>query len=184
MNIVGAILCGGSSSRMGRDKAFVEVGGVAMAQRVARALSAAGCNPVVAIGGESDALAEIGLDTVADRWPGEGPFGGVLTALAAYPDADALAVVACDLPMLTAASIDRLHHALAANARAVVAVAVTDRIEPLCAVWRPGAQADLQAMFDGGERRLHAALAALPVVTVPVSSREVSNVNAPADLPD
>ena len=43
----GAVLCGGASRRMGTDKAFVEVGGVAMAERVAAALEAAGCAPVV-----------------------------------------------------------------------------------------------------------------------------------------
>ena len=48
------------SRRMGTDKAFVEVGGVAMAARVAAALDAAGCDPVVLVGGDGAALAPLG----------------------------------------------------------------------------------------------------------------------------
>ncbi len=41
--LAGAVLTGGSSTRMGADKALVEVDGVAMAARVAHALRASGC---------------------------------------------------------------------------------------------------------------------------------------------
>ena len=40
------LLAGGRSSRMGRDKALIEVGGVACIARVASALAAAGCEPI------------------------------------------------------------------------------------------------------------------------------------------
>ena len=67
---VGAVLTGGASRRMGRPKADIEVDGVAMAARVADAMVAAGALDVARIG-----------DEVADHHPGEGPLGGVLTAL-------------------------------------------------------------------------------------------------------
>ncbi len=83
-SVLGAVLAG-ASRRMGPgiDKALVEVGGVAMARRVADALRAGGAEPVVAVGGDRSALGRIGLDGVDDRHPGEGPLGGVCTALAA-----------------------------------------------------------------------------------------------------
>ena len=59
-----AILAGGRSSRMGRDKALVEVDGRALALRVADALRRAGADPVAAVGGDLPALARLGL---ADR---------------------------------------------------------------------------------------------------------------------
>ena len=40
------LLAGGRSSRMGRDKALIEVGGVDCIARVASALAAAGCEPI------------------------------------------------------------------------------------------------------------------------------------------
>ena len=38
----GAVLCGGRSRRMGRDKALIEIGGVPLAMRVASAVRDAG----------------------------------------------------------------------------------------------------------------------------------------------
>ncbi len=112
MGASGAVLCGGRSTRMGRDKAMVEVDGVPMAGRVAAALRAAGCHPVLAIGGDAPALAAIGLDAVADDHPGEGPLGGILTALRCFEpmpaSAQAVVIVSCDVPWLTPAVVRAL----------------------------------------------------------------------------
>ena len=62
MNVTGAVLCGGASRRMGRDKALIAVDGVLMAERVAQALTVGGCGEVVFVGGNAEALA------VAGRW--------------------------------------------------------------------------------------------------------------------
>ena len=175
IEIVGAILVGGRSWRMGRDKALIEVDGVPMARRVAGALAAAGIGRIVAIG---PARLSAGLETVADEHPGEGPLGAILTALHAASPAPVL-VVACDLPWLDAASIA----ALCAAPAAAVAVARTDRIEPLCALWQPEAEPMLRAAFESGERAVHRALARLAFVEVPLRSGALINVNAPHDLP-
>jgi molybdopterin-guanine dinucleotide biosynthesis protein A len=168
---------------MGRDKALMEIDGVAMARRVADALVAAGCSEVVAIGGDAGALAALGLDVIADEWPGEGPVGGVRTALAARPDADAVVVVACDTPWLDAATVSTLLAALQQDPSLLAVVARTDRVEPLCAAWRPAALAGVAAAMDTGERRLHAVLAGMSVATVPVPPDVLRNVNAPTDVP-
>ena len=100
----GAVLCGGSSRRMGTDKAFVEVDGVAMAERVAAgARRGGGCDPVVFVGGDTALLARFGRERLPDRYPGEGPVGGVLTALRAV--GDDVVVAACDLPLLDAGTV-------------------------------------------------------------------------------
>ena len=45
MTVTGAIFCGGKSSRMGRDKASLELSGRPMVQWAAAAMSAAGLDP-------------------------------------------------------------------------------------------------------------------------------------------
>jgi molybdopterin-guanine dinucleotide biosynthesis protein A len=167
---------------MGRDKALVEYDGTPMAAAVASALRTAGCGPVVAIGGDPTLLQPLGLSIVADGWPGEGPLGGVLTALEAFAEVEAVVVVACDLPLLTAATVQAMVAELRASPAALAAVARTDRLQPLCVVWRPAASPLLRTEFGGGTRRLHDVLARMAIVEVSVHHQDLSNVNTPADL--
>lgn len=169
---------------MGRDKALLLVAGTPMALRVAGALRAGGCESVVAIGGDADALAAAGLATIVDRWPGEGPLGGVITALEQFRDLDAVVVAACDLPQLSSGTIAALIHELnAAPDSTDVAMAITDRRQPLCAAWRPRAVAQLSAVFAVGGRRLLDALDDLAILDVMVAAEQLINVNTVNDLP-
>ncbi|MEQ1701324.1 MAG: molybdenum cofactor guanylyltransferase [Ilumatobacteraceae bacterium] len=179
--VVGAVLCGGASTRMGRDKALLPVDGVAMAAHVAAALRGGGCDEVVAIGGDAVGLAAVGLTVVPDEFPGDGPLGGVITALAAHPDASMVVIVACDLPRLQPSSVAALLAALPGHE---VAVATGDagRPQPVCAAWQPSAVAALRPAFVAGERRMMQAIGLLVQVTVPVPAQDLANVNTPSDL--
>ena len=167
---------------MGRDKAFVEYAGEAMVQRVAATLRAAGCSDVVAIGGDATALAAAGLRCIPDEHPGEGPLGGVITALRHFADRPAVMVVACDLPLLRSATVTAVLSALAAAPEAGVALAVTDRPQPMCAAWRPDGVNQLEQAFAQGERRLLTAAQRLVVAESTVPATDLANVNTPADL--
>jgi molybdopterin-guanine dinucleotide biosynthesis protein A len=173
---LGAVLCGGASRRMGVDKATLVVEGVAMARRVADALAMAGCSPVIAVGGEATELGELGLEHAVDEFPGEGPLGGILTALSHGAPA---VVLACDLPNITAPTIATLVNSVLDHD---AAIAYSDHAEPLCAVWSPSAARLLRARFDAGERALHRAIDGLDIAWVVVPAAELRNVNTPADL--
>jgi molybdopterin-guanine dinucleotide biosynthesis protein A len=176
----GAVLTGGRSSRMGRDKATLTIDGMPMAARVAEALRLAGAEPVLAVGGNQAALEALGLAWVADRYPGEGPLGGILSAFAAAGHEAVVAVVATDLPALEASVVQALVAALGTRD---VAVAGGERPEPLCAVWRVSTcEAVLTGAFEQGERAVHRAWAALDQIVVPVPARHLRNVNHPDDL--
>lgn len=196
----GAVLCGGRSTRMGRDKATLAVDGIAMAARVADALRRGGCERVVGIGGDPAALRRIGLEVVPDRFPGDGPLGGIITALTALltrsdsrsassdtsspSEIDAVLVTACDLPWLTPATVAAVRRGLQGHADAGVAVAVGNRVEPLCALWRASTLPILADAFDEGERAVHRALDCCTVVHVAVDASTVANVNSTVDLGD
>ena len=173
---IGAVLCGGASRRMGVDKAMIEVDGVSMARRLTDVLLAAGCSPVVAVGGDPRGLSRLGLEVVDDDFPGEGPLGGILTALGVGAPA---AVVACDLPRLGS---DTMAALIAALGRHDAAIALSDRAEPLCAVWAGSATNVLRMQFDSGERAVHRAIGSLDVAWVPVAGADLRNVNTPSDL--
>jgi molybdopterin-guanine dinucleotide biosynthesis protein A len=161
---------------MGTDKATLQVSGVAMARRVADALVASGCSPVVAIGGDAVELVTLGLTYVADDYPGEGPLGGVITALGL---GSPVMVAACDLADLGPATVTSLVDALGQHD---AAVAYSGRAEPLCAVWSAGAAPVLRARFEAGERTMHRAIEGLDIAWVTVVADDLRNVNTPDDL--
>lgn len=171
---------------MGADKALVPFAGVPMALCVADALRSGGCRDVVAVGGDAHRLAALGLRVVPDRWPGEGPLGGVVTALEHFAAVDAavdgVVVVACDLPALTGATVQALVAALREHPAALAAAAVTDRVQPLCVAWRPSASARLRSDLTAGARKLHDSLNSVGFVEVSVNHQDVHNVNTPDDL--
>lgn len=192
----GAVLCGGASRRMGRDKALIEVDGRPLAARVADAVAAAGAGGVVAVGGDLAALRAAGLAAVPDDEPGAGPLIGVVTALAAAgregatavarPSADIVFIAACDLVDPSPAAIAATVGALAGSEAGDVAVPLVDgRRQWVHAAWRRHARAPLAAAFEAGERAIHAAVAAsgMRVVDVALDARAVADADAPADLP-
>lgn len=179
MSVAGAVLIGGASRRMGRPKALIEVGGSPMALRVAAALRAGGCDPVRLIGSSGPFAADIGYPLVEDRWPGEGPLGGVITAL--IDAAGDVVVAACDLPDLDAGTVRAIRDARGAG-EADAVVARTDRIEPALVRWNHRALEPLTAIFESGERALHVALRQLDTVEVAVDPAAMRNVNTPGEL--
>lgn len=177
--LVGAVLCGGASRRMGTDKAAIAVDGQSLVERTVATLRAAGCAEVVVVGLADDIATT--ARRVDDQWPGEGPFGGVVTALEASRPAPYVAVVATDLPFVTPRTIRSLVAHLG-DADADVAVARTSDIEPLCAVWRTVTVPYLRAAFLAGLRAVHGALGQLDCVDVDIDPDELINLNTPADL--
>lgn len=179
--VLGAVLCGGASRRMGRPKPGVPWEGVPMAVRVGASLRAGGCADVFAVGGDPTVVEPLGLVLVADERPGEGPLPAVVTALRHAAGCRAL-VVSCDVPRLGEGSVRRL---LAASSRGGdVTIATTDRIEPLCAVWHPAALGRLESAVRGGERSIRRVVRDLSVHLLPVAAGELANVNTPDDLAD
>ncbi len=182
----GAVLLGGASSRMGRDKAALAVAGVAGATRIALALDAL-CDEVLLVGGTPPADAK--GRAVADP---EGPrcaLRGLVAALEAARGERVL-VVATDLPLVTDAFLRGLATAAGADADAVVPRPVP-KAQPLCAVYhRLPVLARARKQLAAGELALHGLLDTLRVTWIEGERLRVLdpagtallNVNTPEDL--
>lgn len=178
-NVAGAVLAGGRSSRFGRDKAVEPVRGRPMAATVLAALELAGCQPVVLVGGEPAALALLDREVVPDLWPGEGPLGGVLTALRSL-DADVV-VAACDLAVLDAATVAAV--IAAGGVPGVdVAIAVADERHVALGRWNQSGLAALERRFEIGERSLRGVLDHVETCPVAVDPSLVRDVDTVVDL--
>jgi molybdopterin-guanine dinucleotide biosynthesis protein A len=68
---------------MGRPKAVLDLDGAELATRPVAALRAGGAEVVALVGGDRAWATRLGLHAVADRWPGEGPLGGLASAVSA-----------------------------------------------------------------------------------------------------
>jgi molybdopterin-guanine dinucleotide biosynthesis protein A len=126
------VLAGGKSSRMGADKALLQLAGQTLLQRtleLARAVS-----EDVRIVGAREKFGEF-APVVEDKYPNRGPLGGIHAALSATTSPFNL-ILAVDLPFLEKRFL--LH--LLAETRASSAVVTVPRaaggLQPLCAVYR------------------------------------------------
>lgn len=176
-----AVLVGGASSRMGSDKATYPVDGVAMAERVSRAAHEAGAAEVLLVGGPQARAKGIAGTWKKDLYPGEGPLGGIITALKASTT-DAVVVLSCDMPFITPAVITSLVDNLG---EAQASVGRANRENWLCAAWsKSECLAELQNKWKRDERAVHRAAKLLDVAEVPVPAVAVRNINTPEDLLD
>jgi molybdopterin-guanine dinucleotide biosynthesis protein A len=174
-----AILIGGDSSRMGSDKATFEVDGLPMATRVAQAAKAAGASEILLVGATQAKAKKLTGTWKKDSYPGEGPLGGVITALKSASH-DSVVVLSCDMPFITDAVIASLVRGLN---DAQASVGRTDRLNWLCAAWsKEECLQTLQGVWKRNERAVHRAAVLLDVAEVPVPAVAVRNINTPADL--
>jgi molybdenum cofactor guanylyltransferase len=160
---------------MGRDKALLPFRGAPLGEAVARAVETAAGN-VTIVG-----RAEFGsLRSILDRYPGEGPLGGILTALA-DSEADWNLIVACDMPQLSSDFLARLLD----SAEKCGALALVPDGEPLCAAYHRDCREPFEAAFARGVRKILAAVAEVPAVICPIEEvAQFQNVNTPEDWSD
>lgn len=108
-----AIIAGGQSRRMGRDKAFVELGGKSLIERVIERSANLGQSETILITNKPAQYAHLGLPMHRDILPDKGSLGGIYTALARANSPDVLAL-ACDMPFvnsdLLGYMVDQIRH--------------------------------------------------------------------------
>jgi molybdopterin-guanine dinucleotide biosynthesis protein A len=181
--IVGAVLAGGASRRMGAPKATLVLAGRPLLEYPLAAVQGAGLEPVVVAKTDSP----IPSLAVA-RWtePAEPvhPLTGIVTALEAAASRPVL-TVACDMPFVTA----ELLADLAARIGPAVVPEAGGRLHPLLARWDPAVLPELTEAL-GRAASLHELAGELGAVRVAESelarfgdpARLLFNVNAPGDL--
>jgi len=156
MQMGGYVLAGGGSTRFGRDKALVEVSGTPMLERMIELLRCV--SKQVKIVAVPSKYAAFGTEIIKDRWPGEGPLGGIITALddAAKSPADCEwnLIVSCDMPFLTADWLRFLSERAAKSNAQVLLPHSASGPEPLCACYKTNAAAALRAAFQTGVRKV------------------------------
>ncbi len=169
MKITGIVLCGGRSTRMGRDKASLPFGDETLLERAVRVVKEVADAVIVVVRPDDGGGNPFSRPPkrVARRWRGLpvclvhdpvanlGPLAGIAAGLSASTT-DLNIVIACDMPLIRPAVLQRL---VDLRGDADICLAVVDgQASPLCAVYRAGVAGVAQELLASGERRVMALL--------------------------
>jgi molybdopterin-guanine dinucleotide biosynthesis protein A len=175
-DVAGLLLTGGSSRRMGHDKASLVIDGEPSARRLGGLLAGV-VEPALEVGRQCS-----GLAAIVEEQPGQGPLVALAAGWSALSGAGhegAVVVLACDLPLVTSAFIRWL--AQYPGERSIVPL-VEGRLQPLCARWSaPDLRRSVQRAAQGA-RSLHEVLDEMDPVTV--GPRDWAGVALPSALAD
>ncbi len=183
------ILAGGKSSRMGKDKALIEVQGVPLLQRTATLVQGY-ANPVYIITPWIERYQRIistNCHLLRENCPSgetQGPLVGFAQALV-HVKTEWVLLLACDLPNLTTEEVGVWLQQLQGVDDEAIACLPSHKKgwEPLCGFYRSSCLSSLESFIQAGGRSFQQWLQLHCVEELLVSDRSVLfNCNTPMDL--
>jgi molybdopterin-guanine dinucleotide biosynthesis protein A len=156
--LLGLVLAGGRSRRMGEDKGGLRYHGDAQALVAWRLLNSVCGQAFVSVrAGQTAVEPYADLPCIVDVIAGRGPAVGLESAWRAHPDA-AWLTLAVDMPRVTPALLESL---VAQRNRQAIATALRHpdgTAEPMCAIWEPAARVHVYAELESGRGSLRQTL--------------------------
>lgn len=181
--VLGGVLIGGRSTRMGAPKTALPVGGATLLEHVIDVL-ARHVQRVLLLGDCPTPAAASACARLPDPPGLSGPLAGILAALRWAPDA-CWVVASCDLPLLRPDAIAWLLAQRALGRAAILPRLAAQRVEPLLAVYEPEARPLLEQLVAAGCLAPHR-LADQPAVHTPTPPQRLrdcwTNVNTPEEF--
>jgi molybdopterin-guanine dinucleotide biosynthesis protein A len=195
-NIVGVVLAGGLSRRMGGgDKGLLPLAGRSMIGEVIARLKPQVSRIVINANGDPVRFAELGLPVAADTIDGfVGPLAGVLAGMrwtaAHAPDATHIVSVSSDAPLLPPDLVERLTKAVTGGQGRIAMARSAGELHPVVGLWPVALADDLDTALRSGLRKVlhwtdrHGS-AAVDFPFVSMVGRQVDpffNANTPEEL--
>ncbi|ADK84037.1 molybdenum cofactor guanylyltransferase [Desulfarculus baarsii DSM 2075] len=183
---LGVVLAGGPGRRLGGGKPWRTVAGRRLIDLAVEKLAAA-CPRVAVVCAEVAAMADLTVEVLADRWPGQGPLGGLATAFLDTGAASVL-LLAVDAPLVQPALLARLAQG-DGRMRAVAPLGPLGP-EPLLAWYSRDVLGQALGLLKGGQPRMkrllgrHCTRFIGPAELAQLDPQGLSfiNVNRPEDL--
>ncbi|HYB53495.1 MAG TPA: molybdenum cofactor guanylyltransferase MobA [Thermoanaerobaculia bacterium] len=192
MKVVGLLLAGGQSRRMGGgDKALRMLGGTTLLERVIERLRPQVDALLLNANGDPSRFARFALPVVPDSIPGfAGPLAGVLAGLdwaaGQGPDYPYVVSVATDAPFLPDDLVMRLTDGLMEAGADLACAASGGRVHPVFGLWPVRLREDLRrAMVEEEIHKVDLWTGRHRLMTVPFADTPVDpffNANRPEDL--
>ena len=150
MEVTCAILAGGKSKRMGRDKALIPVGDRALLSRV-YAVAEEVFSDILVLSNLHTHLDKVRGPIVKDVIPRQGPMIGIVSALL-YARTTYVFVLACDMPFLRKDAIEYV--LTAAHGEDIVIPKTEKGFEPLHALYNRSCISPLLSAIERGRMKI------------------------------
>ena len=181
-DVTAVVLCGGAGTRLGSaDKTLVTLGGQPLVSHTVAALTPQVGRLIVSCGRDPRPYGSLGYEVVADAHPGEGPLGGIVSALAVVAS-DWILVHPGDTPFPDHALVARLGPL--ADVRGLAVPQTGDQRQHLVLLLSRAMAHQLAAFYEAGGRAVREWLDEVEARTVDMSDVADSffNLNRPTDL--
>lgn len=183
------ILAGGKNSRFdGKDKAFLNIGGIPMIELISGRLREIFGKLLVVTNTPEKYRDYTDLPTVRDTFTETGPLGGIHAAML-HAQTPWIFVVSCDMPYINRAIIEKQVLWLDRNPGADALVPrIKSHIEPMHAIYASGQAGALGDFLESAsDYSIRAFLRLLNVVYMDLppdatTTKAFSNINSPRDL--
>ena len=171
-----AVLAGGKSTRMGRDKAALRLNGRSLAEHQADKFKALGLTDRM-LSGWPESIA--GTRFVPDEFPARGPLGGIHACLGAA-EHDAVLFLSVDVPLVPAEALCAL---LEAHSGGITLLSVDGVLQPLIGVYDRSLRAAAEEILRSDSTAVRRLFELRPPRLVPYTGDPalLRNCNAPAD---
>ncbi len=185
-DVTAFVLAGGKSTRMGREKARLELGGRTLLERALKLASSAAAETII-VGGRADF--EAYGRVVEDVYPGQGPLGGIHAALEATSTEFNL-ILAVDTPFLEPRFLKYLVDQARESGAVVTLPRTADGFHPLAAVYRRAFCETAERALREGRNKIDALFAEVETRILEAADLEklafapaiFENLNTPEDV--
>lgn len=150
MQICGVILAGGKSSRMGKNKALLDINGKPVIEIIKSELSTC-TDQVIIISNQPEEYQFLQVPIYSDRYPGEGPLAGIESALY-HVDTEWFFITACDMPFIQAEVFQYLYEQ-SSGYDAVVPI-YEGQIHPLSSLYHRSVLPVIQQQLNKQQRQV------------------------------
>lgn len=189
---VGVVLCGGQSTRMGKDKGLLKEGTQTWAQMAAQKLAVFQQPVAVSVNRRqlpaySTLFSKEQLVPDNDDVAVKGPLLGLLSVHLKFPGNDLL-VLACDMKDMSTAVLQNVHHHATQSNHEAFVCATDGKPQPLFGIYTANGLKRLYSLLGAGELKrfsMRHVLAVLNTAYLAVQNEDLpcfNNYNSPDDL--
>ncbi|MFZ7101684.1 MAG: molybdenum cofactor guanylyltransferase [Peptococcaceae bacterium] len=173
------ILAGGKSSRMGMDKALLELGELTLIERIVNKGRTYGFPEIIVVANETEKYSLHGVKMVKDRYEGYGPLAGIHSGLKSSGFAYNF-VMPCDMPFFSFEIIDKLktHQ----EGYQVIVPTMAEKFQPLAALYSRECIPYIEYLLEKNISKISRLYELVPTCHVELEEdSNFFNVNTPED---